>query len=189
MRWEALFADLEAEAQADADAERRSEVAERVRTELARLRLIDRLQPLLGRAEVRPRFGLVNGETLSGSVRGLGADWVLLAEESGEPGEVGDAEWLVPLGVVQWIEGLTAGSAEPGWEGKVGARLGLRIPLRRIVRDRSNVALTLLSGQLLRGRLERVSADHVVLEPTDASTRPSVGVTIPLTAIVCLRRG
>jgi hypothetical protein len=180
MRWEALFGDLEAEAQAEADAERRSEVAERVRTEVGRLRLIDRLQPLIGRASAQPRFGLANGETVSGTVRALGADWVLLAQE--------DAEWLVPLGAVQWIEGLGAGSAEPGWEGQVGARMGLRIALRRIVRDRSAVALTLLSGQVRHGRLERVGADHVVLEPSRDREAGMRSVTIPLAAIISLRR-
>jgi hypothetical protein len=187
MRWEALFADLEAEAEADAAADRRSEVADRLRAEFGRLRLIDRLQPLLGGSGQRVRLGLPASEPVTGSVLALGADWVLLAEPGAE------TEWLVPLAAVQWIDGLGVDSAEPGWEGQVGARFGLRIALRSVARDRSIVALTLVSGQIQHGRLVRVGADHVVLdmvlEPGERSRRAAAGMTIPLTAIACLRRG
>lgn len=184
MRWEALFADLEAELDAEAEAERRSEVADRIRAEFGRLRLIDRLQPLLGRAEHSIRVGLPGGVVAAGSVLSLGADWVLLCQE-------GAAECLVPLAAAQWIHGLGPLAAEPGWEGKVGARLGLRLALRRIVRDRSTVAISLLTGQIEHGRLARVGADHVVLEAVEmveGGSRPPAGMTIPLTAIACLRR-
>ena len=181
MRWEALFADLEAELDAETEAERRGEVADRVRAEFGRLRLIDRLQPLLGHAESSIRVGLTGGEVVAGAVLALGADWVLLSQ-------TGVAECLVPLASVQSIEGLGPVSAEPGWEGKVGARLGLRLALRRIVRDRSVVAITLLGGQLRHGRLARVAADHVVLEAVESGERSGAGTTIPLIAITCLRR-
>ncbi len=184
MRWEALFADLEAEIDAEADAERRSEIAERIRAEFGRLRLIDRLQPLLGRRDQSIRVGLPAHEAVTGSVQSLGADWVLLSQYPSSQGE-----WLVPLAAVQWIEGLGPASAEPGWEGKVGARLSLRIALRRIVRDRSVVALSMLSGQIRHGRLAHVGADHVALEPAEGGQRAGSSVAIPLTAIACLRRG
>ena len=181
MRWEALFAELEAEIDAEADAERRSEIAERTRSEFGRLRLIDRLQPLLGRAGSPLRMGLPAGDVVTGSVLSLGSDWVLLAQE-------GTGECLVPLGAAQWIEGLGPSSAEPGWEGKVGARLGLKVALRRIARDRSAVALSLFSGQIRHGRIARVGADHVVLESIGEDREAGGAVTVPLTAIACLRR-
>jgi hypothetical protein len=173
MRWEALFAELEAELDAEAEAERRSEVADRIRAEYGRL--------LLGGGERSIRVGLPGSEVVTGSVLSLGADWVLLSQH-------GVAECLVPLGGVQWIEGLGPVSAEPGWEGKVGARLGLRLALRRIVRDRSAVAISLVSGQVQHGRLARVAADHVVLEAVEGGQREAAGLTIPLNAIACLRR-
>ncbi len=182
MRWDALFADLEAEVEADAAAERRSEVAERVLVEFGRLRLIDRLAPLLGRPQSRVRIGLPASDPVVGAVLSLGSDWVLLSQ----PGT--DAEWLVPLAAVQWIEGLGPSAAEPGWEGQVGARFSLRIALRRVVRARTSVTLTLVSGSTRHGRLARVAADHVVLEAIDDS-RAAAEVTIPLTALACLRRG
>jgi hypothetical protein len=181
MRWDALFADLEAEVEADAEAERRSEVADRTRSEFGRLRLIDRLQPLLAEPGRSIRLGVPGGEVVAGSVLSLGADWVLLSQQ-------GSSECFVPLGGVQWVEGLGPASAEPGWEGKVGARLGLRLPLRRIARDRSAVAISLLDGQIRHGRLARVAADHVVLEAVEGGQRAGGGVTIPLTAIALLRR-
>jgi hypothetical protein len=181
MRWEALFADLEAEVDAEADAERRSEVADRIRSEFGRLRLIDRLQPLLSRPDSVVRMALPGGEVVAGAVLALGSDWALLAQQ-------GAAECLVSLAAVQWIEGVGGAAAEPGWEGKVGLRLGLRAALRRIAQDRSTVALSLLGGQTQVGRVARVASDHVVLEPADGDRRASGGVTVPLAAIACLRR-
>jgi hypothetical protein len=183
MRWEALFADIEAEVEAEAAAERRSEVADRIRAEFGRLRLIDRLQPLLGDSGLTVRVGLPAGDAISGAVLSLGADWVLLAQRGTE------VELLVPLAAVQWIEGLGPASAEPGWEGHVGARLSLRIALRRISRDHSTVALMLVSGDVRHGRLARVGADHLILEGVGGDGIAGAGTTVPLTAIACLRRG
>jgi hypothetical protein len=181
MRWEALFADLEAELDAEAEAERRSEIADRIRSEFGRLRLIDRLQPMLGRPDSAIRVGLPGGEVVAGSVLSLGSDWVLLGQD-------GAGECLIPLGALQWIKGLGQASAEPGWEGKVGARLGLRLALRRIARDRSAVAIALLGGQILRGRVARVGSDHVVLEAVEGGPRAGSGTTVALAAIASVRR-
>ena len=183
MRWDALFADLEAEAEAEAAAERRNEVADRIRAEYGRLRLIDRMQPLLADAGRAVRIGLPASDAIAGSVLSLGADWVLLGQRGAE------VELLVPLAAVQWIEGLGPASAEPGWEGQVGARFSLRIALRRIAAERSTVTLTLLSGHVRHGRLARVGADHVALEGAGEGGRAAAATTVPLTAIAYLRRG
>ena len=183
-RWEALFADLEAAAEAEANAEQRSEVADRVRAEFARLRLIDRLHPLIGTAEV-VRRGVCGQEPVQGSLAALGIDWLLLAGPSRD-------ELLVALPAVQWVQGLRHESAEPGWEGVVGARLGLRVALRRIVRDRSVVTMALTSGDVLAGRLARVGADHVELQRVEPGGGPAARaaetITIPLSAVAFVRR-
>ena len=178
MRWDALFADLEAVAAAEGDAERRSEVADRTRFELGRLRLIDRLRPAL-HARAALRVGLVGHPAVRGALHGLGVDWLLLAQEAG-------SESLIALHGVQTIQGLAAESAEPGWEGKVGAKLDLRVVLRRIVRDRSAVEVGVISGDTLSGRLARVGADHVELRGRDHGA--GADWTIPLSALAFVKR-
>jgi hypothetical protein len=185
MRWDALFADLEAVAAAEGEAERRSEVADRTRSEFARLRLLDRLRPAL-HTPAALRIALAGHPAVRGVLQGLGVDWLLLAQEPG-------AELLIALAAVQSIQGLTAASAEPGWEGHVGARLDLRVVLRRVVRDRSAVTVGLTSGDTISGRLARVGADHVELTTARGSepgTIRGVGAewTIPLAAVVFVQR-
>jgi hypothetical protein len=192
MRWDALFADLQSELDAETAAERRSEVTDRIRAELGRLRMIDRLRPMLyatgdpGATVGKLRLGLAGHEAATGVLQALGADWLLLAQDAGH----GPADMLVPLAALQWIQGLGHPSAEPGWEGAVGARLNLRVALRRIVRDRSSVLVALTSGGVLNGRLARVGADHVELDSVESAGRvgPS-GSAIPLAAIAFVRRG
>lgn len=168
MRWNALFADLQAEAEAEDDADRRSEVADHTRAEVGRLRLIDRLAPLLEAGHGGLRLGLLGHDPVAGDLYALGADWLLLIQSAGST----HREILVPLSAVQWLQGTGARSAEPGWEGIVGARLTLRVALRRIVRDRSAVVLGLTGGDVLAGRPARVGADHLELDvlPSGAST-------------------
>jgi hypothetical protein len=181
MRWDALFADLEAVAAAEGEAERRSEVADRMRSEFGRLRLIDRLRPALHTPAVL-RVGLNGHPAVGGSLQGLGVDWLLLGQAAG-------AEWLIALAAVQTIQGLGASSAEPGWEGLVGARLDLRVALRRVVRDRSGVTVGLISGDTVSGRLARVGLDHVELSVAQGVDRGSgANWTIPLSAVAFVQR-
>jgi hypothetical protein len=180
MRWEALFADLEAEVAEEEAAERRSEVADRSRAEVGRLRLIDRLAPAL-KAPGALRVALAGHAVVGGSLRAVGSDWLLLTQDSGP-------EWLIALAAVQTIQGLGAASAEPGWEGLVGARLDFRVVLRRVVRDRSRVTVGLTSGDAISGRLSRVGADHVELVAEESRLGAGAGLTIPLTAVVFVQR-
>jgi hypothetical protein len=180
-RWDALFADLAAELDAEAEAEQRSEVADRVRAGLGRLRLVDRLRPALD-AGTGLRVAICGHEPVTGCLQGLGSDWLLLAEDTGD-------ERLVPLSAMQWVQGLRERSAEPGSEGRVAARLGLRIALRRVVRDRARVIMGLTSGASLSGRLSWVGADHVELEAADVSDRSDTSpITVPIPAIAYVRR-
>jgi hypothetical protein len=180
MRWEALFADLEAEAATEEAAERRAEVADRTRAEVGRLRLIDRLAPALHQ-QTALRVALIGHAAIGGSLRAVGSDWLLLDQGPG-------SEWLIALAAVQAIQGLGPASAEPGWEGLVGARLDLRVALRRVVRDRSRVMVGLTSGDTVSGRLARVGADHVELAAQGSGPGAGAGWTIPLTAVVFVQR-
>ena len=92
MRWEGLFAELEAEAEALEAADLAGEVAERTRAELARLRLVDRLRPALGHPMT---VSVGPAAVLTGRLLALGPDWLLVEEGTG-------AEGLVPLAAVSW---------------------------------------------------------------------------------------
>src|SRR6266550_4315951 len=78
MRWERLFADLEAQADAVAANEFDTEVAERTRIEVGKLRLVDRLRPAAGHpVQVSCKgAGLVGGR-----LDRVGADWLLLVDD------------------------------------------------------------------------------------------------------------
>lgn len=98
MRWEALFADLEAQLEAEAAREKTTEIQEAVRVERARETLMHRLAPQLN-ANVEVR--LLGGERLAGELTALGMDWFMLRH--------GATEELIPLGALgSWLQ-LTPG--------------------------------------------------------------------------------
>jgi hypothetical protein len=96
MRWDALFADLEAQLGAADGIERAGEVAERARAEAGRLRLTDRLRAALG---TPVRIELADLE-LRGRLVKLAPEWLLLAEDDG-------GEALISVGAVQVVHGLS----------------------------------------------------------------------------------
>lgn len=183
MRWEALFADLEGMVEAVEAADLDAEVHDRTRREVARLRLVDRLRPAVGRDL---DLALEGAGRLRGALRTVGADWLLLGEE-------GAREVVVPTAPLLRVGGLTAASSEPGSEGRVAARLGLASALRALARDRAALGVVLVDGTRLWGTLDRVGADFCELalhppgEPRRAAAVRAVD-TLPLAALSCLRR-
>jgi hypothetical protein len=158
MRWQSLFDDLEAQLGAAEAAELAGEIADRYRTELARVRVADRFAAAAGApvALAVPGAGLVRG-----SVVDAGEDWVLLAEGAGR-------EALVPLRAVLSASGVPPAAAEPAADPgdarrRVAKALDLRWALRGLARDRATVAAVLVDGTVLSGTLDRVAADHVDL--------------------------
>lgn len=181
-RWDALFADLEAEMAAADAADLRSEVADRTRREYASLRLVDRLRPALGH-QVRL---VLPATVVTGRLADLGGDWVLVDEGSGSA--------LVPLAHIRSVAGLGALSAAPGSEGKVAGALDLRYALRRLARDRIEVVLSTVDGSVMSGTVDRVGADFVEIaehEPGEPRRKGSVRqvLTVPLAAISLVRAG
>ena len=147
MRWDALFADLEAQLDAGQVAELALEVADRQRAEQAGVALADRVRAHAGQGL---RMWLRDGSTVEGTVGDAAPEWVVLHD--------GSAQVLVPWAGVVSVAGLSRLVAPPG--GQVLARLGLRHALRALARDRVAVRLHLERGELT-GTIDRVGADHV----------------------------
>jgi hypothetical protein len=183
-RWEALFADLDAEFEAAEAAELDAEVRDRARREVARLHLADRLAPAVG----HPVVVTVRG---AGAVRGRLADaapeWLLVSEPPA-------LDCLVPAAAVLAVSGLGAASVEPGTGSRVAARLTLGYALRGLARRRTPVALTLVDGSALDGTFDRVGGDFVELaeHPAGEARRPGAVRavrTVPFHAIGAVRAG
>src|SRR5688572_11156394 len=131
MRWELLFADLEARLEAADLTADEAQVVDLVRAERARLVVRDRLQAHLGESLT---WSLVAGdEVLTGSLKDVGADWVLLGTSG--------PDLLTPLAAVEWVGGLSRFTAPEA--GPVARRLGIGVILRALCRDRATVSVRL----------------------------------------------
>ena len=181
-RWEALFADLSAELDAAAAADLTAEVADRVRRERGQLRLVDRFRAAVDRLV---RIQVRGAGTVVGRVAEVGPDFLLVREEFGR-------RTVLPLVAVLSVTGLGAGTSPPLPANSLDARLDLRHALRRLVRDRAAVSVTLLDGSVLTGTLDQVGADFVELaqhgadEPRRRAAVRSVA-TVALRAVAAVR--
>lgn len=179
MRWDELFADLEAQAEALQVAERDAEVAELTRLEASRLTLAARLAPALG-SQVRLRC--LGGTMLAGRLSRSGPGWLLLDEGTGR-------EALVATAAVTSVAGLGRLSASSG----SAVALGLASVLRAIARDRSVLRVGLTDSTVLDGTVDRVAADYVELavhaagEPRRRDEVREV-LVLPLGALAVVRR-
>ncbi len=182
MRWDELFADLDAQLSAAEAAELAAEVADRTRLEVGRLRLVDRLRPSVGAQVSVQAAGL---GTARGRLLDAGSDWLLLQED-------GARELLLPASSLLSLSGVGGPAEVPGSEGEVERRLDLRWALKGLVRSRSGVQVVLSDGSTLTGTLDRVAADHVDLAehaPGEARRAGAVRQVrlVPLTAVGAIR--
>ncbi len=183
MRWEGLFADLDAQAAALETAERAAEVEERARAELGRIRLVDRLRPALGSVlRLRCRGGLA----ISGVAVRVGAEWLLIDEG-------GNREALAATAMLVSVSGVGRLSDVPDAESVVESRLGLRHALRGIARDRSAVAVHLVDGTVVAGTIDRIGAEFCEVAahaPGELRRHGDVRdvLVVPLGAVVAVRR-
>ena len=182
MRWQQLFADLQAQFDEEEAAAERGDTASRARAEVGAVRLADRLRGALGLAVV---LGCRGVGSVAGVLTDVGVDWLLLAGDGGR-------ENLVALHSVRTVGGLGRRTAVPEPAGAVWSRLDLRRALRGLARDRSVVQVVLDDGVVLAGTLDRVGADYVELaeHPADQPRRSEVvhGVrAIVLDAIAVVR--
>lgn len=181
MRWDELFADLEAQAEALQVAERDCEVAELTRLEASRLTFTNRLSAAVGS---RLRLRCLGATMLVGRLNASGPGWLLLDEETGR-------QALVAASAVTSVAGLGRLSVAPG--SAVTSGLGLASVLRAVARDRSVLRVGLTDSSVLDGTLDRVAADYVELavhaagEPRRRDEVREV-LTLPVGALAVLRR-
>lgn len=162
MRWDELFEDLEAQAEAQDAVEREDLVAEVDAAESARLLLLDRL----GRGDVA-KVALASGLIVEGAVADVGVGWFLLRARP--------RELLVALRGVEWLEGATR--ADPDRE-RTARRLGLGHVLRGLAAREVEVVVETRNHDVA-GTVTRTGADHVDVE----SDRGRV-TSVPWDAIV-----
>lgn len=181
MRWEQLFADMEAQLAAAGQQALEEEAADQARAEYSRVRLAERLRARQG----EPVRALLTGAVpVEGRIRGLGAGWVCLEDRG--------IEHLVPLAAALWWESLGR-----GWDpdsGPVQLRLGLAHALRALARARTRVRVRVAGGGPLGeldGTVDGVGADFfdLALHPDDDYRRRGSVIalrTVPFPALVCV---
>ncbi|MFK4087690.1 hypothetical protein ACI2LF_26505 [Kribbella sp. NPDC020789] len=179
MRWDALFEDLESQFDALQEGDLYGEVADRIRTEVGKITVLDRLR---GAVDTVVRIELAGTEPLQGLLTRVGKDCLLI--------EAGREEWLVPVGALVAVHRLGPW-AEPA-VGAVAGKLGLAHLLRGIARDRSPVTV-FCGGIPITGTIDRVGADFLELaeHALDAPRRRSEVYNvrlIPTQALQAVRR-
>src|SRR5688500_859858 len=124
MRWQQLFADLQAQLEEEESAAERSESASRARAERGAVRLSQRLLGSLG----GPASVTCRGAGQAGGVLvDVGSDWLLLEADRGR-------QALVATAAVRAVAGLGRATAPPQPEGAVRGLLDLRRALRALAR-------------------------------------------------------
>jgi hypothetical protein len=171
MRWESLFADMEAQLAAARLADVRADVAELARAERASITLAARARSSAGR-QVRVLVG--GSDVVEGELIDAAPQWLLLATSPARRA-------LVPLRAAVAVDGLAPHAAP--YAGSVESRLGLGHALRALARDR--VAVRVRTGDVdLTGRIERVGADHLDLAEVDGARRGAWAVAFATLRVV-----
>lgn len=179
MRWDELFADLELEVDAALQRERDGEIAERTRTERARIGLHDRLHAARGHelAVSVDALGPVRGTLLR-----VSRDWLLLRS--------GRDEWIIDSAALLAVSGLPSSARAPGFGGAVAAALGWASAWRVLARDRTSLLVCRRDGTTISGVAERVGEDFVELSMSSGDQpgdRSRSWVAVPFPAVVAVR--
>ena len=162
MRWDGLFADLEAQLAHGQWQDTEAEAAELTRGERASITLAERLRGVLG-GELQ--LQLVGGDRVQLTVSAVGESWVGGHDHAGG--------LLVPLAAVQAVDASLVVAAPDSSPGR--RRLGIGSAYRVLSRVRAGVEVRGRDGQSLGdGTIDRVGHAHVDLavHPRADSRRP-----------------
>ena len=155
-RWDALFGDLEAQADAQSVAEADALVSELTRAEHTTMTTADRFR---AGVSATVTLELLDGAPLRGVVREVADEWVLLHGVPPEP----VARHLVPFAALTGVHGLARQAASATSRRDA---LGIGLMLRTLQRDRARVAVRTLRGAV-GGRIGRVGRDHLDIDVVD----------------------
>ena len=160
VRWDALFADLQARWEAESAAELDREIAEAARLEQSTLRLADRLR---GHLDVPLSLRLRSGQTLTLTPQLVGEEWLAGTDEG--------SGLVVPLESITVVEGLRRRAAAEASRARRG--LGIGAVLRAMARDRAAVTVMAQDGaQLAHGLLAGVGRAHLEVLAAHAGEVP-----------------
>jgi hypothetical protein len=197
VRWERLFADLEAQLSSDEARELAAEVADRTRRERALVGMHERFAAAVDRSVVEMRVAGVG--LLRGLVTGSGPDWVLLDHRAEHPLTVVppsgaqrriERPVLVATAAIRSVTGLAAGAEHTG---AVAKGFALGSALRAVSRDRAVVDVVDVEGSVLTGTIDGVGQDFVEVAEHSADlprrAENILGVrAVPFAGIAVVRR-
>ncbi|WP_022871869.1 hypothetical protein [Nesterenkonia alba] len=147
MRWDALFADMEAQLAAERQGEFRAEVAEASAVERSRLQLADRLRVHIGELVT---VHLLSEGPVQLRLQALGADWMA--------GYAAGRGVLIPLAAVLGVDDVAPkGQAESS---VTRQRLGIAAVIRRLAQQRAEVTVHAAGRQVAGGIVLGAGADH-----------------------------
>lgn len=178
MRWETLFADLEAQLDGEAARGRTAEIQEMVGYERSQVPMAGRLVAWVGQ---QVEIVTLGGQRFSGVLRSSGSGWVALRS--------GALEYVVLTSSIRSIEGRgqRVGSTERG-------RISLRLALRAIARDRAAVTIFATDGEVAAtGTIDYVGTDFLQVAlhaPGELPERSTITArqVLPLTAVAVIQR-
>lgn len=182
MRWDALFADMEAQLAAGERLDLDAEVAERARADAAAVELADRLRGSLG---LSIGIHLASGTMFEGVLSHVGSQSLVLDEPR--------HQMLIPQASAVRYSGLSRLAVTE--HSTVRQRLGLASSLRALARDRASLTVLIARGpaeSVLHGVIDRVGRDFLDLAVTrPGEDRRAANVrqtaTIPFAALAGLR--
>lgn len=180
MRWQPLFADLEAQMSRELELEEMGVASDEMRLERGRRRLAGRLGEMGRGAPVLLR--LTDGSRVALLVEAVGEDWV-----AGRQRDTGRAA-LIPVSAVVTATAPAERLAEARGERAETTSLRFGVVLRDLARRRCAVSVSTTVGRM-SGTIDGVGGDHLELavHPADTVRRQREVIAIellPLTAIV-----
>ena len=188
VRWDTFLEDLGSRVDVVKDPDRAGPGRDDLRLRAAHTPLSERLRALC-EAQRPASVALIDGTTLAGRLRAVGADWLAIADEASPCGL-----WLVPFASLVAV-GLAQAEVRDSLRDATssgGARMLWAMVMRDLARRRVPVSVQVRGSHLLTGTIDRVGADHLELALHDAAAFRRAGAVhghrlVALAAIVWLR--